>query len=444
MTHRWSLLRPSTGARLALLLHLAQAAFYLQAASSLLRRGYARRADFTSFYTGWSLVADGLGPHLYDFALQQSHQMAIAGEAIAEGGLLPFLNPPHLVLPLVPLAWLPRPTAFALWTLLQLALTAVAIRNLWRLAAVTTPFERALVATSLVASPPFFHSVFLGSFSLGVLVCLAAMVDGLRAGRDVRAGGWLAVATIKPQMLVLVPFLLVGRRRWRVLGAAATVTVALVLLSAPVLGWRIWPSYLAALGHVSRLSGTWGIRPDLMYSLKGSLWVLVGSRLDVINVVCQVALAVAAVVTVVVARLSAGQSLDGFAEAGESTATRATDSSATRATDSFDPGLALAVLAGLFFAPHLHPQDGLLLALPLAMGWSRASTLPRWRTASAALILTTPLLLWATEFTPLADVRVLRMPTLLMAVIAVWLVCLAREGRRAIVSEMATSTQTSG
>ena len=100
----------STRRRVALtitILGFSVFAIYIGLWLALIVGGHTEQADYTAFYTGWTIVADGHGQDLYDIGTQTATQQAILGGRSFEAGLNPFNNPPHLVVPFVPLAAAP-------------------------------------------------------------------------------------------------------------------------------------------------------------------------------------------------------------------------------------------------------------------------------------------------------------------------------------------------
>src|SRR5690606_10144269 len=96
----------------------------------------------------------------------------------------------------------------------------------------------------------------------------------------------LGFLTIKPQLGILFPFLLLAERRWLVIVSATATTVALVALSAIVFGIDAWSGYFSEVipyqTHVMReLRGTflwmlpslygamrsWGFGADIALSI---------------------------------------------------------------------------------------------------------------------------------------------------------------------------------
>ena len=82
-------------------------------------------------------------------------------------------------------------------------------------------------------------AVVLAAFALGAWL--------LAEGRDPWAGVALSVALIKPQLVWLVPLVLLARRSWAALGGFAAGGAALVVASLAVLGVDAWRDWLRAL-----------------------------------------------------------------------------------------------------------------------------------------------------------------------------------------------------
>src|SRR5262245_60325133 len=110
---------PSSLWRIGFLLNAALAVMLAVFWVNMGLQGQFWRADFRAFYTGWSMILDGQGASLYDLKLQDEYQTRVLPERPPDEGLLPFVNPPHSALALALLALLPRPVAFAVWTLFQ-------------------------------------------------------------------------------------------------------------------------------------------------------------------------------------------------------------------------------------------------------------------------------------------------------------------------------------
>jgi alpha-1,2-mannosyltransferase len=70
--------------------------------------------------------------------------------------------------------------------------------------------------------------------------------------RPILAGICIGLLAIKPQMGLLMPFALIASGQWRVVAAAATTVLSLIILSTIWLGTAIWTDYLRMIqmfGH---------------------------------------------------------------------------------------------------------------------------------------------------------------------------------------------------
>ncbi len=199
----------------------------------------ALQADFTGYYTAATAVIRGSGAHLYDLDLQRQLQGEIIFPHRFEvGGVLPFQYPPFAVLPFLPLAMLPIRFAYYLWAVLNLGLFVAALailsRSVPRLASATG--LRTLLWLSSFSFLPLLSALMLGQLSVLVLLFYVSGFALLRRGRDVEAGLALAMVSVKPQLLIVVPLVLLSRGRWKALAGMAAGVSALVGLSLVLVG----------------------------------------------------------------------------------------------------------------------------------------------------------------------------------------------------------------
>ena len=354
--------RPRLLARIGLVAGALVFALYLGLWAAWISGG-AEGADYTAFYTGWSIVAQGDGASLYDPAFQAQVQKEILGGRTFDAGLNPFNNPPHIVLPFVPLTVLPLAASYAAWAVVQVVLLGWLLwRLVTRVASDWTREERTLLIAASIAAPPLALALLQGSFSLLVTVALLEVFLALRAGGERAAAAWLVVASVKPQAVLTTGVALLAARRWRVLGFAAAGMIVLVVAASAVMGVGIWPSYLRFLGDYIGSFDVFSVRPSVMWNLRGtlSLWsgpeiaVATASLINTIALVAQIAALVA------VAWLWRGR----------------WDPS----TPAFGLRFALTLVLGLLFSPHLNPHDDLLLvpAGAIAYGAVRERAEGRW------------------------------------------------------------------
>jgi hypothetical protein len=214
----------------------------LLAACAIVPAGFAIQATLTDetlfpdFFGLWSFgrfVLTHPAPGIYNTSILFPFQ---AGFGMAHE-FYPFPYPPWILLLLAPLAVLPFAAAMPLWLAATFAAMTLAVRA-WT-------WPRLLAGFLLVA--PSSAIEFLtgqnGFFSA------ALMLGGLRLlpTHPFTAGALLAAVAYKPQLAVLLPFvLLVGWHTRAMLGAAVTALI-LSLASTLAFGSGIWPAWLAAM-----------------------------------------------------------------------------------------------------------------------------------------------------------------------------------------------------
>jgi hypothetical protein len=122
---------------------------------------------------------------------------------------------------------------------------------------------------------PVVLTLMLGQSSLLILGLLGAVFIALYRGCNVAAGVLLALATIKPQ--IIVPFLLafIAARNWRLVASFFATSLGLLLVSVGLVGWRAvvtLPATIVAYSHLSMPVG--GDQPETMPGLRGLSSVL--------------------------------------------------------------------------------------------------------------------------------------------------------------------------
>jgi hypothetical protein len=161
----------------------------------------------------------------------------------------PFTYPPDFLLLTGWLRALPYDAARAVWLLGGLACFAAAG---WA-------FSRSRIfVLVLLASPAALLCIVLGqsSFFIGAL-----LLGGLAAlpRRPLLAGLLFGLLTIKPQMGLLLPFLLLAQGQYRAIASALLTAALLVALSAALLPaqlWRLWLTSLPQIQHDYFSGGT--------------------------------------------------------------------------------------------------------------------------------------------------------------------------------------------
>jgi len=142
--------------------------------------------------------------------------------------------PPHFLF----LVWPFGLFGYKIALLLFLATTGIAFLFAYR----AFIGERNLVAW--VAAMPFMVVNFWAAQNGYLCAALALGALALREKRPIIAGILLGLLTIKPQLGLLFPFLLVAERRWTVIASATISTLLLVAASAAIFGPDAWRGYI--------------------------------------------------------------------------------------------------------------------------------------------------------------------------------------------------------
>ncbi len=187
--------------------------------------------DFANYWMAGKLIREGrvmdlFGPQPVYFA----HLTATFGTDF------PWHNwsyPPHYLLLIWPLGYFTYEVAMAVFLAATGALFLLVLRIVAREAGPMV----------WVAAGPFIAHNFWVAQNGYISASLGLGALALREKRPVIAGVLLGLLTVKPQLGLLFPFLLVAERRWSMIASAALTAVALVAASAAVFGLDAWKGY---------------------------------------------------------------------------------------------------------------------------------------------------------------------------------------------------------
>ena len=303
--------------------------------------------DFTVFWTGWWLILSGQAPLLYDAGAQRAAQHMLMAGAQFQGGLMAFINPPHVALAGVPFGWLAdhagERAAFLVWTAGSVALLVRLdrwLREAWGETDGPSPW---LLTSALVAFYPVFQTLNIGQVSLLLGVAVLGLYRAIDSSQPRSGAAWLLALSIKPQLMPALLVFLVARRCWGVIAYAAAMMLVAGSLTAALLGPLIWVDYAVHLGELEHFWGTG--TPAHMRNVRGLLTRLPGfmgqPAIDAVSLGIWVTATLLLAVVFLYFRIH-----------------RLQDS---RPTYSF------AVAAGLLVSPHLFVQDVLIWTVPLVL-----------------------------------------------------------------------------
>lgn len=210
-----------------------------------------RGTDFSASYVAALLVRGGDGAGLYDQQAEQSRHLTLlpAGTVID----LPFITPPTTALLALPLTVLDPGTAFRVWSVIELALLAVAVWVAIRAGPWPSRVGRAPRATTVLmatAAGGTYAFLLLGQIDGIAALGLAAAYAAWRKGRPAAAGFWLALAfaATKPHLAIGLGIWLVARRDWRALAGAVAGCAVVAAVSLTLVGPGGLAGFVSALG----------------------------------------------------------------------------------------------------------------------------------------------------------------------------------------------------
>ncbi|WP_128923525.1 glycosyltransferase family 87 protein [Bradyrhizobium guangxiense] len=193
--------------------------------------GFPVGRDFLNTWMGGRSAFSGGPADWFDFDVY----MAALAKVTGIPGLAPMYwsYPPHLLFLIWPFGLLGFLPSYIAWCVAGLAL------YVW--AAASCGVERKYWPFLAVA-PAVTVNIFLGQNGF---LTAALLIGGLANldRRPILAGILFGFLTIKPQLGLLLPILLVLRGHWRVIGSAVVTTALLVAATAAWLGPEIWMEY---------------------------------------------------------------------------------------------------------------------------------------------------------------------------------------------------------
>ena len=176
------------------------------------------------------------------------YTISSAADYVRDNTLLPFVYPPFAIPLFAALAALPTVVVRAAWVSMCVGASVLGLRLLgvrWRWVPV------------LLAWPPFVQGIYVGNAVIPTFLCFVAAP----------VAGWLLAFGPAFKIQLGVPGLwLLRERRWRDLGIAVAIGLALVLATLPLVGPDSWRQWLSQLSDFSNLTQQ---EPSIMgYSLQ--------------------------------------------------------------------------------------------------------------------------------------------------------------------------------
>ncbi len=332
---------------LLILLHGTGELFFLA------REGKPYISDFLNVYAAGKLTLSADRIHIYDGQVQ----LAMINQLISPNKLdhTFFLQyPPYFFLAMTPLAFFSMAGAYTLWLSVTIAMAVAALFMLVRLIGRLRGKMVWIFLVAVLASSPGWRTLRLGQVS-GLLVGTTAFYCYcLLRRKDVGAGIFLALSSIKLQYLPFLAIPLLAGRRWKVMISAAVTELIILGICAAVYGPDNVLNYPKIILSGETSSQYIGVAQEKMVSLIGVVSAVglkhVSGAISVVGLVAGLALAF------VVCR-------------------SASFDSPKRAAWPLALTMVIAVLA----SPHVHTHDLLLLAIAAAMTLQVVSPFDAWK-----------------------------------------------------------------
>ncbi len=199
--------------------------------------GYVLGRDFLNFWTmGWEAWSDDPG-RFYSMA---DYVAFLHGMLGSDYPYQQWSYPPSVMLPAAVFGQLAYLPAYLVWTALGIAIFLFAAKHGSGSAWKTDPKSAALVLTVAPAALVCLVSGQNSFFTAAIFVAAFRWWDR----RPVLAGILIGLLTLKPQLGLLFPVLLLVSRRWTVFASAAITAIVVAGLTEWFFGPGIWLRYL--------------------------------------------------------------------------------------------------------------------------------------------------------------------------------------------------------
>jgi len=301
--------------------------------------GLGTSADFITFYCAGRIISGGHAAKLYDYDLQLTIQQSFTNHSVP----LLFNHLPFEALAFVPLSYLSYSTAYLCWVFFSLWLLGLVMWLLANSGVELTLVERlAIIASSLY---PMFATVMQGQDSFIILLAYTLTFLNLKRHRDFRAGCWLALGLLKPQLVLPFVLIFLLKRKWSFVSGFTCIGGVLVALSAAIVGLKPLAQYAFLLSNMNadRTRETFHIYPGMMPNLRGLFHLLLSGTIS------PTALNISILIVSLALMIWATQNLKTLSDPDN---------------DRFDLEFSLAVVVTLLVSYHLLLHDLSILALP--------------------------------------------------------------------------------
>jgi hypothetical protein len=145
-------------------------------------------------------------------------------------GVVPY--PPIMALSLVPFALLPPVVGYVIWLLISVTTAGYVVMSMSR----SLGSARHQIALIAFLSVPLAYGIVVGQFTAFYLLFFSISYRNFQQGRELRAGAWLGLLLVKPQLVVAPVLVLLYKRRFSALLGVMAVGAILGASSLVILG----------------------------------------------------------------------------------------------------------------------------------------------------------------------------------------------------------------
>jgi len=196
--------------------------------------GFYLGSDFVNYWMGGRLAVLDRVDVAYDLVAYNAQLREWFSPDIR---MMNFSYPPHALLGLALFGALPYFVALILWSVLGAAGFAGVALGRW-------PRREPALAAAMVLAPVIWVNIVFGQLGLWLAVLFVGALRALPT-RPLLAGVLFGVLTIKPQLGLLLPLLLLALGSWRVIAVAAATVLVLAAASAAAFGFEPWRAYIS-------------------------------------------------------------------------------------------------------------------------------------------------------------------------------------------------------
>jgi len=201
-------------------------------------------ADFSVFWSASYVMLHGSPAQAYDFSAF-SRLLTGLFTHLRRDVFAPWLYPPTYLLLVTPLALLPFAIGYPLFVTIGVVVLGLVA---WRVSGLRAiPGAARVAPLALAAAPCVFVTATLGQNAFLTASC-AALAVHWAGRRPLWAGLCIGLLSVKPQMALLFPFVLVAVRAWRTIAWAALATGTFVALSVLICGIESLRLFVASTG----------------------------------------------------------------------------------------------------------------------------------------------------------------------------------------------------